>query len=318
MDINYSALPAGPWESLFQKALRLVDEMTIHGGIKDPFFTFGGGTVLMLRHQHRLSKDIDFFVPDPQSLGYVTPRLSDVAEELCQAQYQEAGNFIKLHLEEGEIDFVASPNLLHDDLAYERWELFGRSVRVETTAEIIAKKMYHRGDQATGRDLFDLAMAIEREPSALANAERFMYRYLDKFAANLQARTDYYVREFQAVQTLTYSPTFAHAAETVSAYLARLIKMHERSGINSAEFAVNNGLTVIGVDHKQGEYCGSIVHRSERHVVQGVGRATAVIHDVKDLPASIDSIVIDSPSVKLRYHHGAAELIVQPGRLLGR
>jgi hypothetical protein len=33
----------------------------------------------MFRYQHRLSKDIDIFVPDPQYLGFVTPRLSDVA-----------------------------------------------------------------------------------------------------------------------------------------------------------------------------------------------------------------------------------------------
>lgn len=67
-------LPDGAWQSLLQSALGLVNEIRMHGGRADPFFTFGGGTVLMLRHQHRLSKDIDFFVPDPQSLAYVTPR----------------------------------------------------------------------------------------------------------------------------------------------------------------------------------------------------------------------------------------------------
>jgi hypothetical protein len=63
----------GAWQSLFQNALSVVDEIRKHGGRADPFFTFGGGTVLMLRYQHRLSKDIDLFVPDPQSLAYVTP-----------------------------------------------------------------------------------------------------------------------------------------------------------------------------------------------------------------------------------------------------
>ncbi len=222
-------LPHGPWESLLQKALRLVDEIALHGGVSDPFFTFGGGTVLMLRYQHRVSKDIDFFVPGPQSLGYVNPRYSDVAETLCSAQYQEAGNFIKLHLEAGEIDFVASPNLLPDGLAYERWELFGRSVRVETAAEIIAKKMYHRGNQATGRDLFDFATVIEREPEALANAEHFICRHLDAFMANLQVSSAYYMREFEAVQTLNYRPTFTHAAKVVSEYLTGLTQAHKLS-----------------------------------------------------------------------------------------
>ncbi len=67
-------LPSGPWTGLLRHAFRLVDEIKLHG-TADPFWTFGGGTVLMLRYQHRRSKDIDIFVPDPQYLGYVSPRL---------------------------------------------------------------------------------------------------------------------------------------------------------------------------------------------------------------------------------------------------
>jgi len=70
------SLPSGVWEKLFPFALQLVDEIHKHGR-QDPFWTFGGGIVLMLRYRHRYSKDIDIFVPDPQSLSYVTPRLSD-------------------------------------------------------------------------------------------------------------------------------------------------------------------------------------------------------------------------------------------------
>ena len=60
-----SALPDGVWKTLLAHAFTLVDEIA-RRGINDPFWTFGGGTVLMLRHSHRLSKDIDIFVPDPQ------------------------------------------------------------------------------------------------------------------------------------------------------------------------------------------------------------------------------------------------------------
>ncbi|WP_244106535.1 nucleotidyl transferase AbiEii/AbiGii toxin family protein [Burkholderia anthina] len=58
-------LPEGPWQGLFRHALTLIDEIRKHGTAR-PFWTFGGGTVLMLRHGHRVSKDIDIFVPDPQ------------------------------------------------------------------------------------------------------------------------------------------------------------------------------------------------------------------------------------------------------------
>ena len=160
-------LPQGIWQSLFQNALTVIDEIRLHGGVADPFFTFGGGTVLMLRYEHRMSKDIDIFVPDPQSLGYISPRLSDVAADLCNSQYVEAAGYVKLQLETGEIDFVAAPNLLPAAQAYESWQLFGRTIRVETAAEIVAKKMFHRGDKATARDLFDLALVIEREPESM-------------------------------------------------------------------------------------------------------------------------------------------------------
>ena len=61
-------LPSGPWRGLLTHALRLVDEIRVHG-ISDPFWMFRGGTVLMLRYQHRRSKDIGIFVPDPQYLA---------------------------------------------------------------------------------------------------------------------------------------------------------------------------------------------------------------------------------------------------------
>jgi hypothetical protein len=71
-------LPDGAWKDLLPHALSIIEDIK-RNGTPDPFWTFGDGTVLMFRYQHRLSKDIDIFVPDPQYLGFVTPRLSDIA-----------------------------------------------------------------------------------------------------------------------------------------------------------------------------------------------------------------------------------------------
>ena len=120
-------LRGGPWEKLFPRALTLIDEISRYGGIADPFWTLGGGTVLMFRYHHRLSKDIDIFVPDPQYLGFVTPRLSDTAADLTQDYTEQPGAFVKLQFEEGEVDFVAAPNLLDD--AWETWDIGGRCGR---------------------------------------------------------------------------------------------------------------------------------------------------------------------------------------------
>ena len=214
------SLPSGPWEVLFQRALRLVDDIQRHGGLADPFWTFGGGTVLMFRYGHRLSKDIDIFVPDPQYLGYVTPRLSDTAASLTEEYTEMPGSFVKLQFEEGEIDFVAAPNLT--DAAWERWEIQGRPVRVETAAEVIAKKMYHRGDRATARDLFDLAMVVEREPDALAAAAPFLVRHRDRFLEQIWQPGAGFVATFEAIAATGYQPSMEHCAEVATAYLSAL------------------------------------------------------------------------------------------------
>ena len=213
-----TTLPNGVWQKLLQHAYELIDEIASHG-IKDPFWTFGGGTVLMLRYHHRLSKDIDIFVPDPQYLGYVSPRLSDVAESVS-GQYVEGPGFIKLLRPEGEIDFVASPNLTRDP--FEIWELLGRQIKVETSAEIVAKKLWHRGDRATARDLFDLALVIAREPESLATASASLTRHRESFLQQVDQRRTVLKAQFEAIDTLDYQPTYDEAADAAAAYLLSL------------------------------------------------------------------------------------------------
>ncbi len=197
-------LRGDPWEALFPHALTLMDEVKAHGG-GEPFWTFGGGTVLMLRYDHRVSKDIDIFVPDPQYLGFVTPRLSDVAEAIT-ADYVEQGNFVKLVLESGEVDFVASPNLTAEP--FEVWEIMGRPVRVETAAEIVAKKLYHRGDRATARDLFDLAVVVEQDRDALERAAPFLLRHADTFMDQVVGRRPILEKQFAQIERRQFARSY--------------------------------------------------------------------------------------------------------------
>lgn len=210
-------LPGGPWEKLFPRALQLIDEISRYGGIADPFWTLGGGTVLMFRYNHRLSKDIDIFVPDPQYLGFVTPRLSDAAADLTQDYTEQPGSFVKLQFEEGEVDFVAAPNLLDD--AWDTWEIGGRTVKVETASEIIAKKMYHRGDRLTARDLVDFALVIEREPQQLLAATPFLLRHREAFLSQMHAPHASVRAAFDAIAVLDYTPSFDRCVAQVGDFL---------------------------------------------------------------------------------------------------
>jgi hypothetical protein len=93
--LNLGRLACRP---LVSRALRLMSHLEQQ--IQNAHRTFGGGTALMLRIGHRQSKDIDLFVPDPQYLGYVNPRLSDIAESIS-VDYEEATEYIKLFLPSG-------------------------------------------------------------------------------------------------------------------------------------------------------------------------------------------------------------------------
>lgn len=151
------------WETLLQRALVLIDSVE-KAGITLSDWTFGGGTVLMRRYRHRFSKDIDIFIPSPQYLNYLSPHLNDTAQAMT-GDYTLQAEYLKLQFPEGEIDFVVSAPLTENPAVAEK--IFGRDVRVETPTEIVAKKVWHRGDQFRARDIFDLALVAEKEPESL-------------------------------------------------------------------------------------------------------------------------------------------------------
>lgn len=194
---------SGPWAALFESALTLTDHLATV--IDRPVWTFGGGTVLMLRLNHRYSRDIDLFVPDPQYLGHVTPRLSDAAENLT-TEYIEAAGYVKLLMPTGEIDIVVCESLTNQP-----WEMVahrGRQIRVETNAEILAKKMYHRGNLAKARDLFDLCAVADLDPVSVEQAAPFLTRYGDLFIAQLKANAGYIEEDFAQIQRSGYKRPF--------------------------------------------------------------------------------------------------------------
>lgn len=197
------------WETLFQRALLLIDSAR-EGGARLDNWSFGGGTVLMRRHHHRFSKDIDIFVLDPQCLPYLSPRLNDKAESLT-ADYVEQADYLKLNFAEGEIDFVASAPLTENAAVIEI--LFGREVRVETSSEIIAKKVWHRGVRFTARDIFDLALVAEKEPEALRTIRPILRDRRDIILAGIGTQEAALRETFAALQVLDFRRSFDECVE---------------------------------------------------------------------------------------------------------
>jgi hypothetical protein len=199
------------WKVLFRRALEIIDAVAASGTRYDDW-SFGGGTVLMRRFRHRVSKDVDLFVPDPQYLGYVSPRLNDTAEELTQ-KYLETEMSVKLYFPEGEIDFIASEPVTKEPPVMER--ILGRNVRVESTAEIIGKKVRYRGRMLTGRDLFDLALVAEREPAAIEAIRPILRAQRSAIRERIATGGKALRTAFDALDTLDYRPTYDECVRVV-------------------------------------------------------------------------------------------------------
>jgi hypothetical protein len=153
----------GSWKPLLSEALALLDDLKGRG-FGTPDLVLGGGTVLMMRLHHRLSKDVDLFMHDAQWLTLLTPRLNDAAAARV-ADYVEQANSLKLVLAGGDIDFIVAGAVTglkpREFLAVGGW-----SLPLESSEEILAKKLYFRAGLFKPRDAFDLVAAHRADPEA--------------------------------------------------------------------------------------------------------------------------------------------------------
>jgi predicted nucleotidyltransferase component of viral defense system len=155
------------WKPLLSAALGILDDLRARG-FGAPDLVLGGGTVLMMRLHHRLSKDIDLFLHDAQWLGLLTPRLNDQVASLT-ANYAEQANSVKLELPNGDIDFVVAGDVTGVRPS-ETLDFAGWSLPLESTEEILAKKLFFRAGLLKPRDVFDLVAAHRATPEPALRA----------------------------------------------------------------------------------------------------------------------------------------------------
>lgn len=160
----------------------------------------GGGTRVMLALNHRISNDIDLFIRDPQWIGYLSPRLNANVEGLTSA-YEESAVSLKLRFAEGEIDFIVAAPLLRlpEESSPET------SFPLESLAEVLAKKLFHRGWQLAPRDLFDWWAIETKAPNVVPKS---------KLALLLKTKFD---DISNALHAMRQSPRAAQLWDTVQA-----------------------------------------------------------------------------------------------------
>jgi hypothetical protein len=202
------------WEPLFGHALDIFDGVE-RSGQRLAGWSFGGGTVLMRRFRHRVSKDVDIFVPDPQWLGYLTPRLNPVAEEKT-GEYVEQAGFLKLYFPQGELDFIVAAPLTPSPWQPET--IMARTVLVESAVEIIAKKIKHRGAELKARDLFDLAIFVALEPDAARSLAPIVEERRSAVLQRLVEREVHLREDFAQLDVLGNPPSYDECVARVRAF----------------------------------------------------------------------------------------------------
>ncbi|MDA1117902.1 MAG: nucleotidyl transferase AbiEii/AbiGii toxin family protein [Proteobacteria bacterium] len=155
---------------------------------------------------------MDLFVPDPQYLGYVSPRLNDTAEALT-SKYMETAISVKLFFAEGEIDFIVSAPLTQKPFVTET--VLGRRVRVETTAEILAKKVWHRGSEFTACDIFDFALIATRESGAIDSIRPILRERAKIIRTRIAAGEKALRTAFSGLDTLEFKPGYEECVRIV-------------------------------------------------------------------------------------------------------
>ena len=148
---------SAPWAGWMADAVGILD----CAGLARDDWRWGGGTVLALRHGHRISHDIDIFLEDIQFLGLLSPRLNDL-----QVPYRETANVVRLEYGTHEVDFIVSMQVLPDAVEDERVAVPGVAgvVQVMPDEEIIARKFHHRAAGLAARDIYDFAVVSRAAP----------------------------------------------------------------------------------------------------------------------------------------------------------
>ena len=161
----------------------------------------------MRRYRHRYSKDIDLFVPDPQYLGHLDPELNDDVAALTPKHLKEA-NYLRLYFPEGEVDFIAAAPVT--DAPRVKEDVLGRTIQVDTSIEIVGKKIRYRAAEFTARDIFDFALIAEKEAKELPKIKSVLDERGDAIVQRLTTSDKTLRTTFEALDTLDYKPTYEH------------------------------------------------------------------------------------------------------------
>src|SRR5687768_4059032 len=174
------------WHGLLRDAIMLLD--TLNAPLR---WSFGGGTSLAVFYDHRISYDVDIFVPGSDTLTELSPARNPATKALLAGRgYQFPGNYLKLQMEDGEIDFIVGGRRTSDPV--QPWKFEHRTIEIDTPWETAIKKMFYRPSTFKVRDAFDLAAVIDRHGAQLGAHLGAVEDRLDRLIDRLDALSAVY------------------------------------------------------------------------------------------------------------------------------
>lgn len=148
------------WRRLLDRTLQGLAEFKRQGQ-PVPDWVLGGGTALMVFADHRLSRDIDVFIDDPQYLALLSPEMTEVWK--CSA-WDRAAHYLKLKYPEGEVDFIVTAAISQLPPIEKQIDLTGirkgskPTIRIDPPVEIALKKLHYGAAMLKPRDVFDISV----------------------------------------------------------------------------------------------------------------------------------------------------------------
>ena len=134
----------------------------------------GGGTALSAYYwEHRYSTDIDMFVHQKEDVALIFRPIQWSAHFLSELEsigysgnYKGNPAYAEITIEQDyKIQYFSVKDRAKN--AYAKVTLWDMEIQIESIEEIIAKKIFYRSHKGNARDLFDIALAIHKDPAVL-------------------------------------------------------------------------------------------------------------------------------------------------------
>ena len=82
--------------------------------------------------------------------------------------------------------------------------------------KLLQKKIWHRGDRATARDLLDLALVIEHHHSQILEHREIFTRNIESFCKQCESRKSIMLPAFDAIEKIDFNLSFDACLERVN------------------------------------------------------------------------------------------------------